>query len=111
MSITGVGIDLVSIDTMKAALLSDRFIENTFSSLEQEYCNTFKESVTHFAGTFAAKEAVRKAKGLYLKMNEIEIRRNEEGKPEIWAQGKQDLSLHISITHTNEAACAIAIAR
>ena len=111
MSIIGVGIDSVSIDTMEAALQNDRFIENTFSSLEQEYCNAFKESVTHFAGTFAAKEAVRKAKGLYLKMNEIEVRRNEEGKPEIWIAGQKDTSLLISITHTNEATCAVAIAQ
>jgi holo-[acyl-carrier protein] synthase len=107
----GIGIDLTPVSQMEAALGHGQFMDNTFSSIEQTYCNSYKDPAVHFAGTFAAKEAVRKANGLYLKMNEVEIRRTHEGKPEVWIQGSRDESILVSITHTERDACAIALAQ
>ena len=107
----GIGIDLTPVARMEAALGQAQFMDNTFSALEQEYCRSYKDAAIHFAGTFAAKEAVRKATGLYPKLNEVEIRRTAEGKPEVWVHGVRDMSLVISITHTTTDACAIALAQ
>ncbi len=96
---------------MEAALTNTQFMANTFTDIEQTYCNSYKDAAVHFAGTFAAKEAVRKATSLYPKLNEVEIRRTAEGKPEVWIQGALESSLLISITHTATDACAIAIAQ
>jgi len=107
----GIGIDLTPVARMEAALGQAQFMDNTFSAHEQEYCNSYKDAAVHFAGTFAAKEAVRKATGLFPKLNEIEIRRTAEGKPEVWIEGVRDESLLISITHTATDACAVALAQ
>lgn len=111
MAIRGVGIDTVEISRMRDAVsIAERFLENTFSEIERVYCNSFTDRATHYAGTFAAKEAVRKATGELTRMfNEIEIRRNTQGKPEVWTDGTQRTDIHISITHTHEQASAIAL--
>ena len=106
-----VGIDMVSVARMRRALEEKRekFLQNTFSKLEQEYCFLYSDPAPHLAGTFAAKEAVRKASGLTVPFNEIEIRRTKSGKPEVWIGNKQTPTMHISITHTDTDACAIAV--
>ena len=111
MAINGVGIDTVKISRMKDAVAkADRFIANTFSDTERAYCDSFTDAATHYAGTFAAKEAVRKATGeLTRTFSEVEVRRSENGKPEIWTDGAKRTDLHISITHTATDASAIAI--
>lgn len=111
MSIRGVGIDSVEITRMSEALNgAGNFMQNTFSHNEQIYCNTFSNPATHYAGTFAAKEAVRKATGEFLRaFSEIEIIRDSHGKPEVWTDGSCRTDIHISITHTRNDASAIAI--
>lgn len=106
-----IGIDMVSIARMRAIVKEEKtqFLTNTFSPLEREYCFLYSDPAPHLAGTFAAKEAVRKASTIRLPFNEIEIRRTKEGKPEVWLQNKRADSLHISITHTDTDACAIAV--
>src|ERR1700748_3880596 len=111
--ISGIGTDLVEVLRMQKILAEERgqFMDNTFSALEQEYCSSYADAAVHFAGTFAAKEAVRKANGMYLKFNEIEIRRTSEGKPEVWIQGRRDEKVLVSISHTETLASAVAIAQ
>lgn len=111
MAILGIGIDTVLISRMREAVeTADRFMTNTFSEKECAYCDAFTDSATHYAGTFAAKEAVRKATGeLSRSFKEVEVIRNELGKPEIWTDGARRTTLHVSITHTANDACAIAI--
>ena len=97
---------------MKKILKEKRaqFMEQTFSSEELTYCQSFKDSAHHFAGTFAAKEAVRKATGkLALSFKEIEIRRNKNGKPELFLRGKRAKNVSVSISHTETLATAVAI--
>ncbi|MEI6863766.1 MAG: 4'-phosphopantetheinyl transferase superfamily protein [Candidatus Adlerbacteria bacterium] len=107
----GIGIDMAPVARMEAALVQQQFMDNTFSKLEQEYCNSYKNAAVHFAGTFAAKEAVRKATGNYPILKNVEIRRTQDGKPEVWIGGKLEASLLLSITHTETDACAVALAQ
>lgn len=111
MAIHGIGIDTVLISRMRdAAQSAERFMMNTFTDTERAYCDSFADASTHYAGTFAAKEAVRKATGeLSRSFKDIEIIRNELGKPEVWTEGVKRTTLHISITHTAHDASAIAI--
>lgn len=107
---TSVGIDITPVARMEAALLQQQFMDNTFSVHEQEYCRSYANAAVHFAGTFAAKEAVRKATGIYSAFNEVEIRRTGEGKPTVWMDGTEDPTLSISISHTDTLAVAVAVA-
>ena len=107
-----VGIDLVDVSRMRNILGEQRehFLTKTFSPLEQEYCYSHKDPAPHFAGTFAAKEAVRKATGMTSPFNEIEVRHASSGKPEIWIRGFLAPYIHVSITHTDSSAAAVAVA-
>src|SRR4051812_48815577 len=109
---TGIGIDITEISRFRALLRAkkDRFIENTFTAIEQRYCTSYRDSAPHFAGTFAAKEAVRKLSAKYLlPMKAIEIRRASSGNPEVWLRGRRAKSLYISITHGSHEAVAVAL--
>ncbi len=111
--IKGVGVDMVAISRMRRVVREkrERFLANTFSPLERAYCFSHKDPAPHFAGTFAAKEAVRKATSHYPAFAELEVRRRKDGRPEIWARGRRVSSILISITHTDTIACAIALAQ
>ena len=112
MKVSGVGIDAVEISRFRTVLRmkNDRFLENTFTKVEREYCFSFRDAASHFAGTFAAKEAVRKTSGLVkTPMNKIEIRRHKSGKPEVRLSGRRSKSHLISISHNRSIACAIAM--
>lgn len=62
--IIGIGIDLVKIDRIdKAGKNQPGFLERVFTEREREYCSRQKYPAQHYAGRFAAKEAVLKAIG------------------------------------------------
>ena len=113
MSFQGVGVDIVEIKRFKRAKSNAhaRFISNVFSTHEQEYCRTFKDSAPHFAGTFAGKEAAAKALNGKYPLSAFEIRRTKNGKPEIWKSGKKISSLAVSLSHDGAYAVAVCIAR
>lgn len=106
------GIDILEIkrfDSFKKSQNS-RFLLNNYSKKEIDYCFSFKNPAPHLAGIFAAKEAVFKTLGqndIFLSL--IEIRRNKDGKPEVWLKNRRQKSILISISHTAKIAAAIAI--
>ena len=61
--IVGIGIDLVKIERIDKASRGPGFLERVFTEREREYCSRQKYPAQHFAGRFAAKEAVLKAIG------------------------------------------------
>ena len=73
-----VGVDLIEIDRVRRALErhGDGFRERCFTAAEREYCESKANPAQHYAGRFAAKEAVGKAlgSGVYFTWKEIEIR-------------------------------------
>ena len=112
MAPRGIGVDAVEIARFRPLVRAkqSRFMTNTFSERELAYCCSYKDAATHFAGTFAAKEAVQKASGLFaLPPTMIEIIRTKAGKPEVWLRGKRSTSILVSITHEKTIACAVAI--
>lgn len=107
-----IGIDMVEIARFRhmESPAKEQFLQNTFSSIEREYCLSFADPAPHFAGTFAAKEAIKKAYGDdSVALSIFEIRREETGKPIVWVRGERSHRIIISITHTAETACAVAL--
>ena len=76
-----VGVDLIEIDRVRRALERyPRFRERCFTEAERAYCDSKPNPPQHYAGRFAAKEAVGKAlgSGVYFTWKEIEIRGRQE---------------------------------
>ena len=87
--IYGIGIDLCSIRRVQYIKDLNKFANKILTSDEIEYLDTLdqKNSVNYLAKQFAAKEALSKALGTGLigdvKLNLIEIDRDQSGKPYI----------------------------
>lgn len=119
--IIGVGVDIVEIRRIKEAVeRNNNFLEKLFTDTEIEYLNSRKLSPEYIAGRFAAKEAVSKALGTGIRgfgFRDIEIDRNELGKPIVVLKGKAKLiaeqfgkySMHLSISHGEDSAVAYAV--
>ena len=65
MSVIGIGTDIIECERIGLMLEKhgDYFLEKVYTPLEIEYCCKRKASNQHYAGRWAAKEAVLKALG------------------------------------------------
>src|SRR5512140_1916912 len=83
--IRGIGTDLVEIEEFRQLSFAHhrRFYEKVFTPAEIAYCESFASPAEHFAARFAAKEAVIKAFGgeIYLDQIEIEVSNAPGGQP------------------------------
>jgi len=63
--VMGIGTDVVDVERVRSALdrFGPRFVEKAFTEAEAGYCGAKADPAVHFAGRFAAKEAVLKALG------------------------------------------------
>lgn len=121
--ILGIGIDLVEVDRIRRSLerFSDRFLRRILRAAEIDYCLSRNHPAIHVAARFAAKEAISKALGTGigrdLGWQDMEIRRTENGGPMVVLHdaGKELLTrrggriVHVSLSHTDRHATAIAI--
>ncbi len=120
-SIFGLGNDLVEVDRIRKIL--DRhgliFIEKIFNQEEINYCLSFKDPTEHFAGRFAAKEAIAKALGTgfssKLGWKDIVIKSLPTGQPIVTFHEKVyqnfgPINILLSISHTKNLAFAVAVA-
>lgn len=121
--ITGLGVDIVEIDRMKAALeRRPRMKERLFSAEERAYCDSRGRPEVHYALRFAAKEAVLKALGTGfrgMRFCDVEVIREGSGRPVprlsgMAAQraselGVVEMHLSLSFTHMTAVASAVAI--
>lgn len=121
--ISGLGVDIVEIDRMSAALeRRPRMRERIFSADERAYCEKRNRPDIHYALRFAAKEAVLKALGTGfsgMKFTDVEVARDAGGRPfprlsgrakEVAdEQGVVELHLSLSYTHSTAVASAVAI--
>jgi phosphopantetheine--protein transferase-like protein len=113
-----VGIDIERVDRFGKRDSSQRFFSRNFTRKEIAYCMSKATPSHHFAGTFAAKEAVLKAvDGLTarrLGASSFEISHRENGVPIVTYSGSQPeiegIEIRVSISHTAEYAVAVAIA-
>ena len=110
MSKLNVGIDIVSVKRFidKPFHLNQKFYERIFLPSEIKYCLKFKYNAEHFAGKFAAKEAVLKSTDKKIKLIDIETYYSKL-KPMVRINGCDDSLFRISISHEENFAIAIAI--
>src|SRR3954462_6017979 len=93
MSIVGTGIDIT--ECLRIAQMIERhgelFITRVYTDAEIEYCTARKAATQHYAGRWAAKEAVLKALGTGWRRGigwrDIEIRNNNKGAPTVHLRG------------------------
>ena len=93
MNVIGIGTDIIECSRIDEMIEKhDRiFIDRVFTPLEIEYCSDRKASGQHFAGRWAAKEAILKAIGTGwakgIRWTDIEIRNEPGGKPVVILTG------------------------
>src|SRR5215469_4277472 len=113
-----VGIDMIEIDRVRAALARrPRFAERVFTDEEQRYCLSRPSPAQHFAARFAGKEAVGKAIGFGVPFTWREIEISGRPKPSVslsgrtaaWAERVQAGAIDLSMTHSKGLAAAVAI--
>ena len=125
MNLLGIGTDII--ECLRIAQMIQRhgeqFIERVYTPHEIQYCQARKQSTQHFAGRWAAKEAVLKALGTGwirgISWRDVEVRTETSGKPTIVlkggakqaaeAQGISDVLISISHCRTHATAYATAV--
>lgn len=119
--IIGIGTDIIEINRIeKAVSKNSRFLEKLFTDNEFLYFKSKKFKTETIAGSFAAKEALAKALGTgfsKITMKDIEISRNEKGKPEIILYGYAKLlatemgaqNINLTISHCKDYAVAFVV--
>ena len=111
--IFGVGCDIIEID--RIANTDKRFLDKHFTKDERELFLKKNNAPQTVAANFAAKEAFSKALGTGVRgfsLNEVEILRDELGKPYINVYGKarkilEELEIEnifVSLSHSKEMA-------
>ncbi|MBS2967458.1 holo-ACP synthase [Metabacillus sp. KIGAM252] len=111
--ITGIGLDIVEIERIRGLenrqpRFSERILGKDELLIYEQLTGVRK---TEFlAGRFACKEAFAKATGLgigeSLSFQDIQIIKENSGKPAVIASGFRDARIFVSITHTKEYAAA-----
>jgi holo-[acyl-carrier protein] synthase len=122
VNVVGLGTDLVEIDRFRLAMQRRaRLPERLFSDAERDYAFRYNDPVPRLAVRFAAKEAVMKALGVGLgafKLRDVEVMRKRGGAPAVGLYGKAVVladergvtGWHLSLTHSDSMAMAVAIA-
>jgi holo-[acyl-carrier protein] synthase len=124
MEIVGIGTDIV--ECLRVGRMIEQhgelFLSRVYTEREIHYCQARKRSLEHFAGRWAAKEAILKCLGTGwrkgLAWTDMEIRNDANGQPHIHlcgaakdqAQTLLITDIHISISHCRAYATAHAVA-
>jgi holo-[acyl-carrier protein] synthase len=122
--IIGIGTDII--ECLRIAQMIERhgelFIRRVYTDHEIAYCSTKKAATQHYAGRWAAKEAVLKALGTGwvrgISWRDVEVRHKPGGAPAIALRGgAQEVfertgitHMHVSISHCRTHATAYAVA-
>jgi len=123
MPIYGIGIDLVRVDRIKELVerWGERFETRVFTEFERQFCSGRKNRTACLALRFAAKEAFVKALGLGIRKpvlwQDVEVRQNALGKPEIslttsalqYCRDKGIHSWHLSLTDEGQYGAAVVV--
>jgi len=111
--IIGTGVDIVEIPRIRKAVETwgDRFLTRIFNSEEIAYARKHTISYPHYAGRFAAKEAIYKALGdRTVTWKDLTIVNDPDGKPICRLEGKSFKGrIHLSISHSKFYAVASAV--
>jgi holo-[acyl-carrier protein] synthase len=123
--IIGIGTDII--ECLRIAQMIERhgdlFINRVYTPYEIQYCQSRKQSTQHYAGRWAAKEAILKALGTGwrkgISWRDIEVRNEPGGRPVVALRGgARDVveqlgitEMLISISHCRSHATAYALAQ
>jgi holo-[acyl-carrier protein] synthase len=123
--IIGIGTDII--ECLRIAQMIERhgdlFINRVYTAHEIQYCQSRKQSTQHYAGRWAAKEAILKALGTGwrkgISWRDIEVRNEPGGRPVVALRGgARDVieqlgitEMLISISHCRSHATAYALAQ
>jgi holo-[acyl-carrier protein] synthase len=121
--ILGIGIDLVEVERIRKACerFGDRFLYRILRPDEISYCLSHRVMAPHVAARFAAKEAISKAFGTGIGRElgwlNMEVVHRDSGQPvAVFDDDGANLlrargvtSVHISLSHTQGHATAVAI--
>ena len=124
LAVVGIGTDIV--ECLRIAQMIERhgelFINRVYTPLEIRYCQSRKQSTQHYAGRWAAKEAILKALGTGwrhgISWRDVEVRNDQGGRPVVGLRGgaREAVELFgirqilVSISHCRSHATAYAIA-
>ena len=124
MALAGIGVDMLEIARMQHAR-DERpyFIRRLFTEDERMYCEHTARPAEHYAGRFAAREAVLKALGLGfgngVGIGDVSVVPDDSGRPHALLagraaevaceQGVREVALSISHTHDVAVANAVAV--
>ena len=110
-----VGNDIVEVAKLKKLIkcYNQKFLDKIYTSKEQQFCTKRNNPYIHFAGRFAAKEAVKKIllqlSNDIIPLNKIEILREFDSPPVVFINIKEIHDIKVSISHIEEYAIAMAM--
>ena len=124
MDIFGIGTDIIECPRIGKMIEQhgELFLRRVYTEREIRYCQSRKHAIEHFAGRWAAKEAILKCLGSGwrrgLCWTDMEVRNDPAGKPQVlMCGGAKDLAqslrisdIYLSISHCRAYATAYAIA-
>ncbi len=122
--ILGIGTDFIEIQRIRGSHQKSpgRLMQRILTPAEQTYIAEKQDPIPYLAARFAAKEAILKALGTGLAQGinwtDMEIARDALGAPSVHLSGraaeiakeKGITKIHISLSHTQTAALAFAVA-
>ena len=124
MNVVGIGVDIVECDRIANMIEKHEgiFVNRVFTPYEIEYCSARKAAAQHYAGRWAAKEAILKSMGTGwakgIRWTDLEIQTLPGGKPVVHINGTAKeicesigiAEILISISHCHAYATAFATA-
>ena len=123
MPIRGIGVDVVKVERLAAALerFGERMERRLFTEAERAYCRSHHDPLPHLAARFAAKEAASKALGTGLSQGvgwkDFEVIQPGGRQPRLEFHGRGHEILdalgggtaHVSLTHDGGLAIACVV--
>ena len=121
--ILGIGIDIIEVERIRASheKFGERFLKRILRPEEIAYCFSHAQPAPFLAARFSAKEAISKAFGTgigrQLGWQDMEVRRKESGQPYVVLHDNGQIlfkklnasAIHLSLSHTNVYASAVAV--
>lgn len=124
MRILGIGTDIIECPRIGRMIEQhgELFLRRVYTDREIRYCQSRKHAIEHFAGRWAAKEAILKAIGTGwsrgIAWTDLEVRNTFDGEPKVHVRGgAREVALRrgigdvlVSISHCRTYATAYALA-
>ncbi len=93
MEIVGIGTDIIECPRIGKMIENhgELFLRRVYTDREIRYCQAKKHAIEHFAGRWAAKEAILKAMGTGrsrgIAWTNVEVRNGHDGRPQVMVCG------------------------